>query len=205
MTPRRRAPVDWQQIRRRLAETERALSRGVDTDPAERRAILDRRARALGAPVPPVPRRGTGIDVVEFMLAEQRHAIEASFVHEVLSLKELTGVPCTPAFVSGIINAHGRIIAVIDLKRFFEWAESGLSDLNKVVILQHRDVAFGILADSIVGTRWLSLADLQAVPPGLVGRRDHCVRGITPQRTLVLDAGRLLADPALVIDEEVAP
>ncbi|HEX6707325.1 MAG TPA: chemotaxis protein CheW [Albitalea sp.] len=192
-------------MKQRLAETERALLRDADADPAHRREVLQARAQAMAAARPPAPVAGEGIEVVEFTLAERRCAIECAVVREVQSLKELTGVPCTPPFVSGIINAHGRILAVIDLQKFLKLAESGLTDLNKVIILQHGDLEFGILADRIVGTYWLPLTDLQAVEPALDMARAPCVRGLTDRQVLVLDGQRLIADAALVVDDEVSP
>ena len=206
MKPARpRRSIDWNQIKRQLAAAEEALASGYAASAARRREILRERARALALePAPPI-HAADGIDVVEFMLANERYAIEAAFVREVLPLKDLTGVPCTPRHVSGIINAHGRILTVIDLKKFFELTDSGLSDLNKVIVLQHRDVAFGILADSIVGAAWVPLADLQASLPTLTGIRAEYLKGITSQRVIVLDAIKLLTDAALTVDEEVTP
>ena len=202
MKTRSRTPVDWEEVRRRLATTERALAEGAqDIAPDARRAQMRARAQALAAERAPVP---GAVDLVEFQLGAQRFAIEAVHVHEVRHLKELTGIPCTPAFVSGIINAHGRILAVIDLKKLLALAESGISDLNKVIILRQADVEFGILADEIVGTARWALAGLLPAPPGLAGRHADCVRGITPQGTVVLDGARLLAEPALVVDDEVS-
>lgn len=202
---RSRAPIDWQQLKRRLADTERALMRGSEPDPEQRRAILGARARTLAASRPPAVPAGESIELVEFTLARRRFAVETAVVREVQALKDLTGVPCTPPFVSGIINAHGRVIAVIDLKTFFELGESGLSDLSKVIILHQGETEFGILADSVVGTCRLPLADLQISPTAAVGRRDRCLRGVTAQQLLVIDGARLLGDPDLVVDEEVFP
>jgi len=203
MKPRKRTSVDWEQVKRRLAATERALAEGAhDIGPDARRAQMRERAQALAAER--APTRGA-VDMVEFELGALRLGIAAAHVHEVRHLKELTGIPCTPPFVSGIINAHGRILAVIDLKKLLYLAESGISDQNKVIILRQGDVEFGILADRIVGTTRLPLADLQAAPPGLVGQRAHCVRGIAPGRIVVLDGERLLAETDLVVDDEVSP
>ncbi len=204
MKPRHRKPVDWQEVKRRLAATEKALARGGEPGDDERRALLRARAQAAAAQRPTAA-TGDGIDCVEFELAPHRFAIATRFVREVRSLKELTGVPCTPPFVSGMISAHGRILAVIDLKKFLELNESGLSDLDKVIILQQGDVEFGILADRIVGTNRVALSELQSPSPSLTTGRSHCLRGVTPQQVVLIDGQQLLDDPVLVIDEEVSP
>jgi len=201
MKSNKRTPVDWAHVKRRLAATEAALAHDAQpmtTD--ERRARMRARAEALAAERAPLR---DAIEVVEFELAGRRVAIEATHVLEVRHLKDLTGVPCTPPFVSGIINAHGRILAVFDLKMLLAWTESGNGDQDKVIILRHADLEFGIVADGIVGTSRLQPHRLQPAPAALVGKRAHCVRGITPQQVLVLDGERLLAEPDLVVDDEV--
>ena len=138
---------------------------------------------------------------MEFTIAECRYAVDTGFVREVDHLSELTGVPCTPSFVSGTINSHGRIIAVIDLHDFLGLAAPGLGDLDKVIIVQQEDVGLGLLADRILGTQWVPLSQLAPVPQGLSGGRPRLARGITPQHAVVLDVPNLLTDAALALDE----
>ena len=103
-----------------------------------------------------------------------------------------------------MMNVHGRIIAVIDLKTYMALPESGLTDLNKVIILHQGDMEFGILADHIVGGRWLSDAELApGDAPG--GPARHLVQARTQDDVLVLDIEALVRDPGFVVDEEVAP
>jgi len=205
MKARRTGPIDWAQIKQRLAQIGDALSAERDADPLKRREILEARARALAVESPPPAAAGDSLEVIEFELGGERYALDADCVREVQSLKELTDVPCTPAHVSGIINAHGRIIAVIDLKRFFERAESGLSDLNKVVILQHRDIEFGILADSVIGTARVPILQLQSAPTVIGASLARHLRGVTRRGTWVLDARSLASDTALLVNQEVLP
>ena len=202
-TPAR--PIDWDEIKRRLEVAERALSEAPTLTAAQRRAVMEARARAVAARTPAAPDTVAALDVVEFTLANQRLAIESVHVREVRQLDALTTLPCTPAFVSGIINAHGRILAVIDLKTFLGLAGSGLCDLSKVIILEHGDLFFGVLADRIVGAIRVPLSSLQAVTPAMDAARAQCVRGMTSDGLVVIDALRLAADPALLVRNEGAP
>jgi len=195
--------IDWANIYQRLAKAEEAIMRGQSQTPEARRTALEARARALAAE-PANPNRGPGMEVVEFLLGSSHYAVPASSVREVRPLQELTPLPCTPAFVSGIMSAHGRIIAVVDLKKFLDLPELGLTDLNKVIILQHAAMEFGVLADSIVGGHWLLLADLQSNFSSSMQHRASCIRGITPQQLTVLDVQGIASDPAFVVDEEVS-
>ncbi len=200
-----RPPVDWEAIKQRLAGTADALKNEFAPTAEQRREILHARAQKLAQEAPAEIAPDTQIEVLEFVLAQERYAFETSLVREVHPLKDLTPLPCTPRFVLGIANVRGRIMSVIDIKKFFDLAERSLTDLNKIIILQDGAMEFGVLADLIIGTRWLRPSELQPSLPTLTGIRADYLRGITAQRLVVLDAKKLLNDPAVVVDQEVAP
>lgn len=199
-----RAPVDWGAIKRQLNAAEEALEQSFAPLPETRRAILRARAQALAASPPAESAPEEEIELLEFALAHERYAFETRWVEEVHALKELTPLPCTPHFVSGIANIRGRITSIIDIKRFFDLPERGLTDLNKAVILSDGVMRFGVLADVVVGVHRLPIAHIQPPLPTLTGIRATYLRGVTVQRLVVLDAGKLLSDKALVIDQEVS-
>jgi purine-binding chemotaxis protein CheW len=126
-------------------------------------------------------------------------------VRTVSVLKELTPVPCTPPFVLGIINLRGEIHTVVDLKKFFDLPDKGITELNKIIIIHHEDMQLGILADAIRGVRHILLHDLDPAMPTLTGIRADYLRGVTRDRLVVLDAARILSDQRILVAEEVSP
>jgi purine-binding chemotaxis protein CheW len=168
----------------------------------DQKRILRARAQALARePVAKVTE--TMIDVVEFSLATERYGIETGYVREVVPFKELTPVPCTPAFYTGLVNVRGRMVAVVDLKTFFDLPANGLHDLHKVIILQSAEMDLGILADDVVGVRSVPVSQLQAALPTLSGIGQEYLRGVTGDRLVVLDAGKILGDPKVIVQEEI--
>ncbi|MCG3147875.1 MAG: Chemotaxis protein CheW [Verrucomicrobiae bacterium] len=168
----------------------------------DQQRILKARAQAL-AQEPVAQATEAMIEVVEFSLATERYAIEISFVREVFPFKELTPVPCTPPFYTGIVNVRGRLIPVVDLKKFFDLPANGLQDLHKVIILHSAEMDLGILADDVGGVRSVSVSQLQAALPTLSGIGQEYLRGVTGDRLVVLDAERILGDPKIVVHEEI--
>ena len=165
--------------------------------------ILTARAKALARERDGVEASEERVEVLEFVLAYERYGIESRFVREVYPLKALTSVPCTPAFVLGIINVRGRILSVIDIKKFFELPEQGLAELSRAVIVRDDAMEFAILADSIVGFRFVSTGDILPSLPTLTGIRQDYLKGVTRDRTVILDARKLLSQKALVVHEGV--
>lgn len=140
---------------------------------------------------------------MEFLLAHETYGVESSYVREVYPLRAFTPLPCTPSFVLGIINIRSQILSVIDLKKFFDLPDRGLTDLNKVIVVHDDRMTFGILADAVLAVRSIPLDDMQPSLPTLTGIREAYLKGVTSERLVILDAGKLLADTTLIVLEEV--
>ncbi len=143
------------------------------------------------------------LELLEFQLAQERYALETRWVREVSNFKDLTPLPCCPSFVLGIVNMRGRILPVFDLRKFFDLPEKGITDLHRIVFVGGNGLELGLLADSIVGVRSVPLSDLQATLPTLGGIRGDYFKGVTAERLVVLDMARILADPKIIVHEEV--
>jgi purine-binding chemotaxis protein CheW len=175
----------------------------ADSNGGDARQILKARAKALAHPVESRPHTEADLEVIEFGLAQERYALPTAAVREVYPFKDLTPLPCTPPFVLGVINVRGQILPVIDIKKFFDLPQQGITDLHKVIIVQHEAMELGILADLIVGVRTVSLNALQPSLPTLMGIREEYLKGVTAERLVVLDAARILTDPKIIVQEEV--
>jgi purine-binding chemotaxis protein CheW len=195
--------IDWNAVRQRLDGLRRMLEDDVEPEPAHVARQLRLRANALAAQPEPAA-DAAQLEIIEFQLAGERYGVATALVREVCPLLELTPVPCTPAYVLGIIDVRGEFISVIDIKRFFDLAEQGLSDLNKVIVLAASGMTFGILADAIVAVRTVARTELQAPPPTLTAVRSEYLLGVTGEHLALIDAEKLLGDRSLIVNEAVA-
>ena len=167
--------------------------------PDEKVRILRERAEALARSTDERGGPDEDVTVVEFMLAHERYALELSYIREVYPLKDLTPLPGVPDFILGIVNVRGQILSIVDIRRFFELPERGLTNLNQVIILQSDDMEFGLLADEILGTRSIPRSAIQTSLPTLTGIRAAYLKGVTGDRLVILDGGKILADEKMVV------
>ena len=172
-------------------------------EPVYAKEVLRARAQALARKPERPPVADTTLELLEFSLAQERYALEDRYVQEVHPLKELTPLPCTPPFMLGIVNVRGRILPVLDLKKFFDLPEKGLTDLHRIILVRGNNLELGLLADVIVGVRSVPADSLQPSLPTLTGIRAEYLKGVTAERLVVLDLARILADPKIIVDEEV--
>lgn len=168
----------------------------------EKNAILKARAQILAAEENDQESNKEYMDVLEFSLANERYAVETSYVREVYPLKDYTILPGLPAFVLGILNVRGQIISVIDLKKFFHLPAKGIGELNKVIIIHNERMEFGILADVIHGNQ---LIDSSTILDTLSNKSDigsDYLKGVTMEHLIVLDVNKILNDKKIIINQE---
>jgi len=169
----------------------------------EKSKILKARAKALAREPQQHAESAQYLEIVECLLAYESYAIESAFVREVYPLRELTPLPGTPAFVLGIVNVRGQILSVVDLKKFFDLPAKGLTDLNKIVILSNGHMEFGLLVDAVIGVQRIALSEIQPPLPTLSGIHADYLKGVTAQRLVILDVARILADPKIIVREDI--
>ena len=77
-----------------------------------------------------------------------------------------------------------------------------LSDLNRVIVLHSEEMEFGVLADAILGLRSIETERMQTSLPTLTDMRADFFKGVTGDRTVILDGSRILSDPRIIVSEE---
>ncbi len=175
----------------------------VYKDEDKAREILKQRAELLKISITEEEIKGAQLEVLEFKLANESYAIDSNYITSVISLKELTPLPCTPEFILGIININGRILAVINIKEFLNLSEKAITNLNKVILLKYQNIELGILADEIIGSTYIYTDKLQATISTLKGEKNDYLEGITENRSILLNIKKILTDDMIIINDEV--
>ncbi len=165
------------------------------------RKILEARAEVLAREVNPGDEGAECFDAIRFSVANEHYAFAADVVREVVPIKEISPIPCAPNCVCGMINVRGQILTVVDLGRLFGVRAENHCEAKKVIVLRSGDTGVGVIADSISGIISVKSGKLQASVPTFEGIRQELTCGITADGLVVLDAGKLLAHPALVAEE----
>lgn len=106
----------------------------------------------------------TPCDVVVVRLGGCRYALPMAGVAEVGRLPVLTRVPGLPAWVAGVANWRGRVLAVLDLRGLLGAATPPLDRRARLAVLTSGGVRVGLLVESVTGGEPL---DLDALEPAL--------------------------------------
>jgi purine-binding chemotaxis protein CheW len=148
-----------------------------------------------------------------FKLADEEYGLEILKVREIIGLMDITRVPCTQEFMSGVINLRGKVIPVIDLRLKFGMERCQVTEQTVIIVVQYslhgRNMTMGLLVDQVLEV--LSIEATQIEPPPEFGNstlRNDFILGIGKSEKRViflLHIGRILnAEEADAVAEATA-
>jgi purine-binding chemotaxis protein CheW len=161
---------------------------------------LRERARKLAAERESMKCDETGLDVVLFELAMETYGLETRWISEVAPLRRLTKVPGTPPFIMGITGIRGRVVSLVDLRVFFELPVKGITQFNRLLLLEGSGMEFCIVADRVVGTSRVNPESLCRDVATLTGVRRSYLLGVAGGPIIILDGEKLLEDQGLIVN-----
>ncbi len=134
-----------------------------------------------------------------FKVTGSLYAIENIYIKEIIRISGITPVPCTPPFVSGLINLRGDIYSVINIHILLEQKKSGISDLSKVIIISSGDVTFGMNCDDLCG--FCSSGEFNELLPSNFPELDkELIKGISKEGVRLLDGSKLIKNKKIIIE-----
>lgn len=103
-----------------------------------------------------------------FMLGGKLYGLAILNIKEIISYGEITEVPMTPDFISGVINLRGTVVPVIDLGQRFSGKAAELTRRTSIVILEVDDgdlkVEIGVTVDMVNQVLDIQTQDLEPAP-----------------------------------------
>ena len=148
--------------------------------------------------MPEVAAEPAVLRLVIFALARQRYGLALSTVERVLQMVAVSPLPGCPDAILGVINVHGAILPVVDLRRRLglPLADYGPEASLLLVRTPHRMVALPV--DEVIGV--VELPEECVVEPDRVASGVVHVSGIAT----LADGVLLIQDPdaLLSVDEE---
>lgn len=161
-------------------------------------AVLKRRAEQL-AKLPLAPDVGDEVEVLACRMGSERYAVETRHLRAVQWASSVTPVPCTPAFVLGILSVRGEIVTLLDLATMIglRSAAPSVSEAVPVLLLGLPGMRAGLVVEEVLGVERLKLDGLQPAPSGR-----EFVRGIGPQDTILLDLEALFGSGRFMVSDE---
>jgi purine-binding chemotaxis protein CheW len=88
-----------------------------------------------------------------FALGKEEYGLEILKVREIIGWMDITALPRTPAYVKGVVNLRGQVIAVIDLRTKFAMEPAARTDQTCIIVVEithaERKLSTGIIVDRV--------------------------------------------------------
>ena len=101
---------------------------------------------------------------VIFYLADKKFGVDINQTKEILSNTNLTFVPDSPDFISGIINLRGSVVPVVDLKLRLNINGEKKEKEEKIIIIELNDLTAGMLVDEVKEIEPLTKENIVELP-----------------------------------------
>jgi chemotaxis signal transduction protein len=135
-----------------------------------------------------------GVDafpVIVLEIGKERYGIDLDSVTEVLAPLRVTPVPGSPAVFSGVINVHGEIRPVMDLRRFLRMETIENDSLRRVILLCKDGWEMGLEIDGVEQIRWIAPGEFRC--SGDSAHSAH-IKGSTNDLLMLLSTEALFAE-----------
>jgi purine-binding chemotaxis protein CheW len=136
---------------------------------------------------------------VVFRVERREYALPLQFVLHVLRMVAVTPVPQAPAWLLGVVNWHGQVVPVMDLRARLALPAQPVSLNTPLILFQGETGLAALVADEVV--------EVLAVPPHAVDAPDarlgaeHALAALVrweERLILLLDPARLWAGAGLL-------
>ena len=140
------------------------------------------------------------IQVVMIGLGDEKFALDAGLVREIIDPVPATKVAGAKSFVPSVINVRGNVIPLADLHLRFGMAKPPATPDTRIVVLQIEldgdPVMVGVVADKVYEVTEICAADVQQTPRVGMHWRADFIRFITKwnkEFVIVPDMERILS------------
>ncbi len=117
--------------------------------------------------------------VLAFNLSAAEFGLDISCVREVLKPQTIHPFPNAPAFIEGVIELRGHIIAVMDLGKIFNIKVSAESPRTRIILCRTKNFIIGLIVDNVSEVISLSQDDIKSSSQVVLGQTEgNCVSGI---------------------------
>lgn len=138
------------------------------------------------------------IELLTFQLAKQEYSIDIMLVREIRGWTRATPLPHAPAFMKGVINLRGTVLAIMDLAERLGLPPRENTERNVIIVVKLGDAMTGLLVDAVSDIITVMTDDLQPAPDMSVAATSNVVKALTlidDRLIRIIDVATLMAPP----------
>lgn len=137
------------------------------------------------------------IQLVSFTIDQEEFGLDIQSIQEINRMVEITRVPNSPEFVSGVINLRGKVIPIIDLRKRFGFPSKESDRNTRIIVVELSGMVVGFVVDSVSEVLRIP-KNITEPPPSIVAGIGSeyitAVAKLENRLLILLDLERILKD-----------
>ena len=139
-----------------------------------------------------------------FHLGAEEFGLPVLKVREIMGVQDITRVPQTPAWMKGVLNLRGKVIAVIDLRAKFGMPAVAYNQRTCIVVAQlqtgSEQILMGLVVDQVSEVLNIAASEIEDAPSFGSNLPTPYILGMAKQKgkvKILLDIDQALSSPEL--------
>lgn len=127
--------------------------------------------------------------LVVFAIGDEEFGVDIAQVREIVRIVAITYLPKAPAFIEGVVNLRGQVVAVIDLAKRLSIPSKPRGEITRIIIVEIEGLTVGMIVDSVSEVLRLAAEQIENVPSVIETEvQEHYISGVgkLKDRLLVL-------------------
>jgi chemotaxis protein CheZ len=148
---------------------------------------------------------------IGFYLDQNEYMIPVLNVREIINMPSITRIPLAPTYIEGVTNLRGVVVPLVNLKKLMGLKEMEKNEAvgyelgNKVIIITHGGMLFGVVVDKVSGIISVEESSIEATESVFHSSLEQA-EGIVKLKdrvAVLLDTKRLLPEGELEVFEDL--
>lgn len=135
--------------------------------------------------------------LVSFTLGQEEFGLDIQSIQEINRMVEITRVPNSPEFVSGVINLRGKVIPIIDLRKRFGFSPKESDKNTRIIVVELSDTVVGFVVDAVREVIRIPKNITEPPPPIVAGIGSEYITAVAKMENrllILLDLERILQE-----------
>jgi purine-binding chemotaxis protein CheW len=86
---------------------------------------------------------------IELGIAGESYGIKIEHIHEIIRVQQITQIPNSKPYMTGVINLRGSIVPIVSLRSRFSIGESQATSSTRIIVVNMDEVMVGLVVDRV--------------------------------------------------------
>ncbi len=137
------------------------------------------------------------LQLVSFNIGQEEFGLGIQSIQEINRMVDITRVPNSPEFVSGVINLRGKVIPIINLRKRFGFPPKESDRNTRIIVVELGTMVVGFVVDAVSEVLRIPKNITEPPPPIVAGIGSEYITAVAKLENrllILLDLERILLE-----------